>query len=90
MVFYFIAGTCSGGRVIVGLNYMNEFVPTKYQNITTTWFPNGDAFVMIYQAIFYMLVPNWYYVHGVAILFAIFILYLNYTLPESPMYLYVN
>jgi len=90
MFIYFIAGVASAGRIIVGINYMNEFVPIKYQNISCTWFPNGDSFVMIYQAIFYMYVPNWYYDHSVAILFGCFLLYLNYQLPESPKYLYVN
>lgn len=69
---------------------MNEFIPVKYQNITTTWFPAGDAFVLIYQSIFYLLLPNWYYVHSVAILFAIVLLYFNYYLPESPKYMYAN
>lgn len=87
---YFIAGLCAVGRVMIGVNYMNEFIPVEYQNISTTWFPAGDAFVMIYQSIFYLFVPNWYYVHSVAILFAIVILYFNYHLPESPKYMYAN
>jgi hypothetical protein len=37
-----------------------------------------------------MYVPNWYYIHGVAIMFATGLLYLNWYMPESPKYMYVN
>ena len=36
-IFVFLClGLCAGGRVCVGLAYVNEFVPEKYHNLTTT------------------------------------------------------
>jgi hypothetical protein len=45
---YLITGICASGRIIVGVNYMNEFIPEKYQNMTTTLIFAFDAFTMIY------------------------------------------
>jgi hypothetical protein len=87
---FFLVGCCAGGRVCVGLSYLNEFVPEKYQNITSVMFTNMDALVMSYQGLFYMYVPDWYYVHGVAILAALLLVASASQFPESPKYMYAN
>lgn len=87
---FFLVGCCAGGRVCVGLSYLNEFIPTKYQNITSVAFTNMDALVMTYQAIFYMFVPDWFYVHSVALIAAFFLVAAAYQFPESPKYMYAN
>jgi putative MFS transporter len=90
IILFFLVGCCAGGRVCVGLSYLNEFVPERYQNITSVMFTNMDALVMTYQGLFYLYVPDWYYVHGVAILAAIVLLACAFQFPESPKYMYAN
>ena len=43
----FIFGLCAGGRVCVGLNWMNEFMTLDWQNFCTTSFNVCDSCVMI-------------------------------------------
>ena len=59
IVWFLGIGLCAGGRVVVGLSYMNEFVPERYHNVTTTIMAQGDVCVMIYQAFFYLYVLDW-------------------------------
>ena len=88
---FFFVGCCAGGRVCVGLSYLNEFIPTKYQNITSVAFTNIDALTMTYQAIFYIYVPDWFYVHLVALFAAVaLVATAAYQFPESPKYMYAN
>jgi len=48
-IFYFLGiGLCCGGRVCVGLSYMNEFIEERYHNLTTTLFLVADSFMMLY------------------------------------------
>jgi MFS family permease len=48
-IIYFLGiGLCSGGRVCVGLSYMNEFIEERYHNLTTTIFLLGDSSLMLY------------------------------------------
>lgn len=49
-----------------------------------------DALVMSYQGIFYMFVPDWFYVHGVALLAGFVLLASATQFPESPKYMYAN
>ena len=39
---------CAGGRICVGMNYMNEFLPYKWQTVATTTVNTVDAVTMIY------------------------------------------
>ena len=48
IIWFFGIGLCAGGRVCVGLSYMNEFIPEKYHNFTTTCLGQGDVCVMLY------------------------------------------
>jgi MFS family permease len=48
IIYFFGIGLCQGGRAIVGLSYMNEFIPEKYRNLTGTIFLLGDTCVLFY------------------------------------------
>jgi MFS family permease len=88
---YFLIGICAGGRVCVGLSYQSEFIPENYRNITSSMFLTFDALVLTYQGLFYMIVPDWFYVHGVAILISILLICTEaYYVPESPKYMYAK
>lgn len=88
---YFLIGACAGGRVCVGNNYISELVPYKFQNLTCPMVLALDALVLTYQGIFYMMVPDWFYVHGVALVISIILVSLTfYYIPESPKYMYAN
>jgi MFS family permease len=78
-IFYFLCiGLCAAGRVCVGLAYMNEFVPRKYHNLTTTILNLGDSFIMLYQALFYVYAPDWSYIHAGAFLMTFGVLVLTF------------
>jgi hypothetical protein len=53
-------------------------------------FTNMDALVMVYQGVFYMFVPDWFYVHSVALLATFIMVGSAYQIPESPKYMYAN
>ena len=46
--YYFMVGLSAGGRVAVGIMYLNEFIPVKYQSIVTFMVMGGDASIMIF------------------------------------------
>ena len=45
---YLLVGLCAGGRVSIGVNYMNEYLPAKYVNVTTSSLNGGEACTMIF------------------------------------------
>jgi len=50
----------------------------------------GDSSIMIYQAIFYSIDPNWKPLHQIGMCSAAAIICLVMLLPESPKFLYAN
>jgi MFS family permease len=90
IAYYFVVGLAAGGRVGVGLNYMAEFVPEKYQGSLCSLVNCGDACVMIFQSIYYLFCKNWLYLHIYNLLSAGLIILLVMLLPESPQYYYAN
>ena len=48
IVLYFFVGLAAAGRIEVGLNYMNECLPEKWQPLITTFLCCGDASTMIF------------------------------------------
>jgi MFS family permease len=78
LAMYLIVGLSAGGRVAIGTTYLNEFVPSKYQNIVTTTINVGDSSTMIFQAIYYYFNRDWMPLHtfglvaSALILFAVF------------------
>lgn len=70
LCFFFI-GLCGGGRVFVGISYMNEFIPENYHNLTISCYQLGDCVIMIYQALFYLYFPDWNYIYAPVFLIVI-------------------
>jgi MFS family permease len=75
---FFCIGLCAGGRVCVGIAYMNEFMPNKYQNIATSFRNLGDTAVMFYQSIMYFFFPNWVIVHSVVYIISLITVILTF------------
>jgi len=50
----------------------------------------GDALPLFFQAIYYLFVPNWFYLHVFGIISAVILLGFVATIPESPKYMYAN
>ena len=48
IIIYLCLGLCGGGRVCVGLAYMNEFIPEKYHNMTITIANLGDCCILLF------------------------------------------
>ena len=48
LVYYLLVGLSAGGRVVIGTNYMNEFLAEKYQVTLTTILSCSDSSVMIW------------------------------------------
>ena len=87
---YLVVGLCAGGRVPIGTAYQNEFVQYKYQAMLIALIGVGDSSTMLFQAIYYWILPDWLYLHIFGIAAAFVILLLILTIPESPKYLYAN
>jgi MFS family permease len=90
-IFVFLClGLCAGGRVCVGLVYMNEFVPLRYHNLTTTIYNLGDSCILLFQAPIYAYVPDWMAVHSVVFFIIVCQLIALLLIPESPKFMYAN
>ena len=48
IAYYLMVGLSAGGRVAIGTMYLNEFVPLKYQSLSTSLVGCGDASIMIF------------------------------------------
>lgn len=86
----FCLGFCAPGRAMVTATYMNEFVQEKHRSYLTTGLNIADASVMIAQASFYLIEPNWVPIHLTGLIGAIIILGLDFLLPESPKWYFSN
>ena len=89
-VCYLFVGLSAGGRVGVGTNYLNEFLPYDWQNTVTSLLNVADAAVLITQSIYYYFFQHWKYLHIAQFIMAILIIMIVATIPESPKYLYAN
>ena len=56
---YLVIGLCGAGRLTTGAIYMNEFVPSRWNNFLTTMLMIHDGSVMILVAIYYAILPYW-------------------------------
>lgn len=83
---YLVVGLCAGGRVAIGTTYMNEFLPERRQNLCTTLLNVHDASIMLWQAIYYKVKPDWVPLHIYGMGFAVFILIAIQFIPESPKF----
>ena len=50
----------------------------------------ADAFPLFFQAVYYLFVPDWFYVHAVGIAGAVVVVGFVAVIPESPKYMYAN
>ena len=75
---------------MVGLVYLNEFIEVKHQTLVIAILNVVDALPLFFQALYYMFVPNWIYLHMVGIVGVFILLMLLVTIPESPKYFYAN
>ena len=66
---FFFIGVSSGGRVVVGTMYINEFLPEKYQSFVIALLLAIDAAQLLVEAIYYHFFRDW------EPLFMIFIVY---------------
>lgn len=87
---YFVVGLCAGGRVAIGTTYMNEFLPERWRNLATSIMNCFDASITIWQAFYYMVNPDWKPLHAYGLVFAILMMLVLMTIPESPRYLYAK
>mmetsp|Transcript_39692 Transcript_39692/g.60825 ORF Transcript_39692/g.60825 Transcript_39692/m.60825 type:complete len:329 (+) Transcript_39692:107-1093(+) len=86
---FFFVGFFNGGLMGILPNYMNEFVPNKYQNTVTTALNSIDSLVTAYEAVYFYFTRNWLPVHLTNFFGAILLIFLVLIIiPESPKYYY--
>lgn len=81
---------CAGGRNVIGIMYLNEFVEEKYENAVTCTANVGDSLVMIFQGIYYSYNKSWVPLHAFGILVSALVMIGILLVPESPKFYYAN
>jgi MFS family permease len=88
--YYVVIGLCAGGRNVIGIMYLNEFVEEKYENAITCTANVGDSLVMIFQGIYYSYNRDWLPLHEFGLLISAVVMIGILLLPESPKFYYAN
>jgi len=88
--YYFIVGVCAAGRLAIGTNYMNEFLPDSWRNLITSLGNVGNGTVLVFHSIYYNYNKDWVYLHLIGIIASFIIIFVIFTIPESPKYYYAN
>lgn len=91
ITMYTVVGLSAGGRVVIGVNYLTEFIETKNQNIVITALNCGDASLMLWQSIYWYIAQTWWPLHIYGFIFAVVIITIvAMNVPESPKWFYAN
>lgn len=93
LYFYiFICGATMAGRVIVGVNYVLEFITESYkQTVTFLKLLLGSAIIIIYVLIFEFGTKKWLHIAAVFVVIQFFsTTYIAIYVPESPLWLFGN
>lgn len=87
---FFFIGVSSGGRVVVGTMYVNEFLPERNQSFIITLLLALDASQLLFEAIYYYYFRDWEPLFMFFIFFYVMVVLAVLQLPESPKYLYAK
>ena len=90
IALYLGVGLAAGGKVVVGTNYLSEFVPDEYNSIAVLTIFIFESCTMMIQGVFYYSNRNWRPLHQGLFIWACVITLLISILPESPKFLYAN
>jgi len=89
-VFMFIMGTCWGGRIIVGMNYVLELNNPEYSKTLVFLFLITEPIILILLTFWYQFIDNSWKLISIITLCLIIVTLLTYWLfvPESAKWLY--